>query len=86
MAKGGADPKASAMQKRGLDQQDRAFAYQKRADQRARKLIKNQAVPKFEGAAAAASRSDGELDIVAEEMRLKNARRQGLNSTTFAGA
>lgn len=85
MAKGGADPQATAMQRRGLDQQDRAFQYQRKADARARKLAKSQTVPKFEGAAAVASRSDGELDIVADEMRRKMSRKQGLNSTVFAG-
>ena len=57
------------------------------------KLMKKQAeaaasveLPKFEGAAPAPTQTSADLEAVATDQRLRAMRKQGLNSTVYAGA
>ena len=45
-----------------------------------------QVLPQFEGAAAGPTQTTADLEAVANDTRLRAMRRQGLNSTVYAGA
>lgn len=86
MAKGGNNSEALKLQKQSMKE---SAAQAKRME----KMMKAQAkaaagmeLPKFEGAAAPPTQSSADVEAAGMEMRQRQMRRQGLNSTVYAGA
>ena len=87
MAKGGGNnDKALKLQKESL--KESKLQNQRLTDmmKSSAKAAEAQVLPPIETPAAAPTQSTADLEAVAQDVRMRRMRRQGLNSTTFAGA
>lgn len=88
MAKGGGgnNDKAIKLQRQSMrDSRLQAKSLEKIMKRQA-KAQEAQVLPQFEGAAAGPTQTTADLEAVANDTRLRAMRRQGLNSTVYAGA
>jgi len=87
MAKGGGNnDKAIALQRQSMRDSRMQAKTMANLMKRQAKAAENQVLPQFEGAAAQPTMTTADMDAVATDIRTRAMRRQGLNSTVYAGA
>ena len=88
MAKGSSsnNDKAIKLQKQQMAQSRKDGLQMQKILQQQAKAAESMVMPKFEGAAAQPSQTNADLEAAIYERRLASRKKQGLNSTVFAGA
>lgn len=87
MAKGGGgnNDKAIALQRQSMRDSRVQAKNMAKLMKRQAKAAENQVLPTFEGAAAAPTMTTADIEAVGNDARVRAMRRQGLNSTVYAG-
>lgn len=80
------DKKALKLQQQQLKESREQSKRLERMMRSSAHFASSQVLPKFEGAAAAPTQTTADLEAVAMDARQRTMRRQGLNSTVYAGA
>lgn len=86
MAKGGNNSEAIKLQNASLKESRLQAARMEAMMKASTKAAERQVMPAFEGAAPAPTVSSADIEAAGNEMRTRLMRRQGYNSTVYAGA